>query len=78
MSTTLGERVRRLRKRKKWTIFKLAVASGMSPTFLSDLERDVQRNVTMITLLKVANALDAKPESLIRGLGLDFFEGTTP
>jgi transcriptional regulator with XRE-family HTH domain len=75
-TATLGARVRRLRKRKKMTILALAYASNLSPTFISDLEREVQRNVTMVTLCKVANALEAKPENLIKGIALSFFEGT--
>lgn len=73
----LGSRIRRLRKRKKLTLFKLAVLSGLSPTFISDLERGSQRNITLTTLLKMAEALDVKPETLIKGLTLEQVEPVT-
>lgn len=63
---TLGKRVAQLRERRGWTQRELADAADLSPTFLSEIEND-RRNVGSAILLRVADALDASLDYLMRG-----------
>src|SRR5689334_5015151 len=63
---TLGERVRELRERQKLTQDQLAEQTGLSKGFLSDVERD-KRQVSATNLLKIANAVGASLDYLLRG-----------
>jgi transcriptional regulator with XRE-family HTH domain len=45
----------------------LAVASGLHPTYIGDVEGGV-RNVTLLTILRLANALGVTPGQLLDGL----------
>lgn len=63
---SMGERVRELRKRAGMTQDDLAARTGMSKGFLSDIENG-NRNVSSEFLLKLANALGASIDYLLRG-----------
>ena len=63
----LGERIRKLRKRKGWRQIDLAQHSGVHEVHISDLERGV-REVGLRTLLAIANALEVKLSDLLKGL----------
>jgi transcriptional regulator with XRE-family HTH domain len=52
-----AERLRELRREKKWSQEKLAEAADMHRTYLAGIERAL-RNPSLETLLKLANALD--------------------
>lgn len=55
---TLGERLRRLRKFKGWTLLELAERAGVSQPFLSGLENG-DKQPRLQTLENIASALDA-------------------
>jgi transcriptional regulator with XRE-family HTH domain len=63
---TLGNRVRELRDRQKLTQDQLAQQTGLSKGFLSDVEND-RRQVSAVNLLKIANAVGASLDYLLRG-----------
>lgn len=63
---SLGERIAHLRERRNWTQRQLAEAADLSSTFLSEIEND-RRNVGAAILLRIADALDASLDYLLRG-----------
>ena len=63
---SLGERISHLRERRNWTQRELAQEADLSPTFLSEIEND-RRNVGAAILLRIADALDASLDYLLRG-----------
>lgn len=64
--SSLGERIADLRDRRGWTQRQLAEAADLSATFLSEIEND-RRNVGAAILLRIADALDASLDYLLRG-----------
>lgn len=54
---SVGSRLRELRKARRLRLIDLADRSGLSETFLSQLERG-KANASVTSLLKIANALD--------------------
>lgn len=67
---TVGKRIRKLREDKKITLETLSEHTGISKGFLSDAETG-NRNVSSQNLLKIANALNASLEYLLRGTPTD-------
>jgi transcriptional regulator with XRE-family HTH domain len=63
---TVGKRIRKLREDKKITLDVLSERTGISKGFLSDSETG-NRNLSSQNLLKIANALNASLEYLLRG-----------
>lgn len=63
----LGDHVRRLRRSRGLTLETLADQAGLSPRFLSDLERG-RGNISIGRLLKVARALEASIAELVAPL----------
>lgn len=63
---TLGDRVAHLRDRKGWTQKKLAHETGLSATFISEIEND-KRNVGTESLLQLAEALGTSLDYLVKG-----------
>ncbi len=63
---TTGERIRELRDRRGWTQEKLAHEAGVSKGFLSDVESN-KRNISSEYVLRIANALGASLDYLLRG-----------
>lgn len=63
---TVGDRVKEIREAKKWTQDQLATRSGVSKGFLSDIENN-KRNPSAEYVLKIANALGASIDYLLRG-----------
>jgi len=63
---TVGDRIKTVREALGLTQDALAAKAGISKSFLSDVERG-ERDLTSAYLLKVANALDASLEYLLRG-----------
>lgn len=63
---TVGERIRALRLEQRLTIEQLAMRVGVSKGFLSDVENE-QRKLGNDSLLRVAQALGASVDYLLRG-----------
>src|SRR5699024_1133523 len=57
MSGTLGEELKKLRKDKKMTLKELSVRSGLSISFISQIERDL-KTLTFTSLKKISEAFD--------------------
>ncbi len=51
---TLGERIRSLRQERKFTLHDVSEGAGLTPSFLSRLERD-KVNISVANLRKIAN-----------------------
>ncbi len=62
----VGERIKKAREDLGWTQEKLATESKISKSFLSDVERG-ERDISAGYLLKIANALGASLNYLLRG-----------
>ena len=63
---TIGERIRNVRERRGMTLDQLVERSGVSKGFISDVEND-KRSPNSEYLLKIANALGASVDFLLRG-----------
>ncbi len=61
-----GERIRMIRDKRGWTLDVLAEESGISKGFLSDVENN-KRDISSQNLLRIANALGASVDYLLRG-----------
>lgn len=66
---TVGERIRIVRESKGLTQDQLAAAAGISKSFVSEVENG-KRNVSAQNLLRIANAMEASVEYLLRGVSL--------
>lgn len=63
---TAGDRIREFRKDLGWTLDKLAEKTNLSKGFLSDVEGN-KRNASTENVLKIANAMGASLDYLLRG-----------
>jgi transcriptional regulator with XRE-family HTH domain len=63
---TAGDRIREFRKDLGWTLDKLAEKTNLSKGFLSDVEGN-KRNASTDNVLKIANAMGASLDYLLRG-----------
>jgi len=63
---SVGDRVREVREKKRWTQEKLAEKTALSKGFLSDVENG-NSDISSDNLLKVADALGANLDYLLRG-----------
>ncbi len=61
-----GDRIKEIREARGMTQDQLADKAGIGKGFLSDVEND-KRNISSENLLKVANALGASVDYLLRG-----------
>lgn len=62
-----GERVRKLRQKRKWSQEKLAEESGLDPTYISGIERG-KRNLGLENIGKLARALRVDAGKLLKGI----------
>jgi transcriptional regulator with XRE-family HTH domain len=62
----VGERIKAVREESGWTQEQLAERANISKSFLSDVERG-ERDFTSEYLLRIANALGASTDFLLRG-----------
>jgi transcriptional regulator with XRE-family HTH domain len=67
LSKRLGERVRALRKQRRWSLEELAERAGMHVTYLSSVERGY-RNPTLNVLAALASALGVTLGLLLKGM----------
>ncbi|MEH7380021.1 helix-turn-helix domain-containing protein [Bacillus sp. JJ1533] len=61
----IGERIRILRRKKRFSITELAKRAGVSKSYLSYIERDVQKNPSLQFITKIAGTLDTSVEYLL-------------
>ena len=61
----VGERLRELRLEKGYSISELAELAGVSKSYLSYIERDVQKNPSLQFLKKIALTLEIEVEDLL-------------
>jgi transcriptional regulator with XRE-family HTH domain len=62
-----GARLRAVRQDRGWTIRKLAADSGVHYTYLGYMERG-ERNPTLLTILRLAEALGIDAAVLLKGI----------
>ena len=67
-----GERIKMVRNERKMSQEKLAELSKLDRTYISSVERG-QRNIGILNIVKIANALNVSACSLLEKLG-DFHE----
>ena len=67
ISASFGERLRAKRTDRGWTLKKLAGRSEIHWTYLGQVERG-QRNVSLHTIVRLAEALGIDPGALVVGL----------
>ena len=67
--TSIGRRIRRLRKRRRWTQAELAERADISTSFLGHIERG-SRKLSVETLNRIALALNCSADALL-GTGLE-------
>ena len=65
---TLGDRIREARKSTGLSQEELALQADIDRSFMGQVERG-QRNISVLTLLRVARVLDINLGSLLDGLG---------
>ena len=70
LAVEFGARVRVRRTELGWTQEQLAERAGLHFTYVSSVERG-ERNVTLLTIVRLANALDINPARLIENLTLN-------
>ncbi|ANE46263.1 transcriptional regulator [Paenibacillus swuensis] len=61
----IGQRIKELRKRKGYSISELAELAGISKSYLSYIERELQNNPSLQMLSKIAGPLDTTIEYLL-------------
>ncbi|WP_413377740.1 helix-turn-helix domain-containing protein [Alkalihalobacillus sp. 1P02AB] len=57
--------IRSLRKSKGMTLERLSIASGVSKSYISYIERGVQKNPSIAVLIKIAKVLEIEYVELI-------------
>jgi transcriptional regulator with XRE-family HTH domain len=65
--TQLGATVRRRRAALKLSQEQLAEKAGLHWTYIGGIERG-ERNVSLLNIVKIARALNAKPSALLNGI----------
>ncbi|MBD2872053.1 XRE family transcriptional regulator [Paenibacillus arenilitoris] len=61
----IGERIKNLREKKGLSITKLADLAGVSKSYLSYIERNMQNNPSLQVMAKIAAPLDSNIEYLL-------------
>jgi transcriptional regulator with XRE-family HTH domain len=69
-----GQRLRAVRKDRGWTLRFLAAKAGVHWTYLGQVERG-ERNVSLLTILRLAKALGIDAGVLLKGLRADVDAG---
>ncbi|MEW9052615.1 MAG: helix-turn-helix transcriptional regulator [Neobacillus sp.] len=64
----IGERIKKLREKKGYSITELAELASVSKSYLSYIERDLNKNPSIHFLMKVASPLDVTIEYLLTGI----------
>jgi transcriptional regulator with XRE-family HTH domain len=71
----LGKRLAELRSHRKMSQLDLAVAMGVTPGYIGDIERGVI-NITLETIIRILLALKAQPADLIPNPNLSTDSGS--
>lgn len=61
----IGERIRVLRLGKGWSISELADKANVAKSYISSMERDIQKNPSIHMLEKVAEALEVPVDAIL-------------
>lgn len=64
----LGERLRKLRMSKGYSLSELSELAGVSKSYLSYLERNLQTNPSLLFLNKISATLETDIEYLLNGV----------
>lgn len=64
MQEDVGKKIRKIRKQKGLTLVKLAARCGLSPSFLSQVEREVS-SLSIISFDAICEALDVSIDKLL-------------
>jgi transcriptional regulator with XRE-family HTH domain len=67
VATEFGDRVRAQRLKRGWSQERLAEEAGLHMTYVSSVERG-ERNVTLLTIARLAQALGINPGLLVKDL----------
>lgn len=70
VTVELGRRVRALRQERSLSQEKLAEKARVHRTYVGSLERG-ERNVALINIVRLAEALDVDPCELVKGMASD-------
>ncbi len=62
-----GERVRSIRAKRGISQERLADLAELDRTYISGIERGI-RNVSLMNIVKIADALDVNPSELLKGI----------
>jgi XRE family transcriptional regulator of biofilm formation len=68
MGKMIGEHIRNRRLEKRLSLSELAQTANVSKTYLSTLERNIQKNPSLDIVKKIADVLEINPTLLINGL----------
>ncbi|MBH0230695.1 helix-turn-helix domain-containing protein [Halobacillus yeomjeoni] len=63
--TTIGQRLRVLRLGKGFSVNELAKRSKVSKSYISNIERGVQKNPSLIIMSKLSKTLEVPLEDLV-------------
>jgi XRE family transcriptional regulator, master regulator for biofilm formation len=61
----IGERVKKLRQERKMSMTELADKAGVAKSYLSSIERNLQKNPSVQFLEKISGALNVPVDSLL-------------
>ncbi|RIW36101.1 helix-turn-helix domain-containing protein [Bacillus salacetis] len=61
----IGERVKKLRQERKMSMTELADKAGVAKSYLSSIERNLQKNPSVQFLEKISTALNVPVDSLL-------------
>ncbi|PLR76928.1 transcriptional regulator [Bacillus sp. V3-13] len=61
----IGDRVKKIRQEKKMSLSELADQAGVAKSYLSSLERNLQRNPSIQFLEKISSVLGVSVDTLI-------------
>lgn len=62
---SVGPRIRELRKERRWPLRNLSAFSGVSVSYLSEIERGEEDGISIGVLRKVAAAFEVSPADLL-------------